>query len=96
MRRLSPRGRTLDDELADLDEDEDVADDFNGAAETQPLNPANGRVETREEAERRAMDVVTNGGWGRGGASGVLVRKGSSQSSLGRGVSPRFQDEGVD
>ncbi|CAM1507930.1 Fc.00g047780.m01.CDS01 [Cosmosporella sp. VM-42] len=81
LRRLSPRGRTIEDELADLDDD----DDF----DTEPTDSA------REEAERRAMDVVTNGNWGRGGASGML-RNGSSTSSLGKSLSPRFQDEGVD
>ena len=83
LRRLSPHGRTIDDELADFDSDEDASDD---------VSPA---PKSREEAERRAMDVVTNGGWCRGGASGLL-RSGSSQSSLGKSMSPRFQDEGVD
>lgn len=88
LRRLSPRGRTIEDELADLDNDDD---DFD--AQTSP--PGNPSQQSREEAERRAMDVVTNGNWGRGGASGLL-RNGSSQSSLSRTMSPQFQDEGVD
>ncbi|KAM0561623.1 hypothetical protein ACHAPJ_002791 [Fusarium lateritium] len=105
MRRLSPRGRTLDDELADLDEDED--DEF-----LDPNNPetANGKLspnstsesQRHDDAETRALDVVTNGNWGRSGASGML-RKGSSQSNLSRTPSnlsragtPKFQDEGVD
>lgn len=82
LRRLSPRGRTIDDELADIDDDDDFDED-------------SAPPKSREEAERRAMDVVTNGGWNRGGASGLL-RNGSSQSSLSRSMSPRFQDEGVD
>ncbi|KAK7432382.1 palmitoyltransferase for Vac8p [Neonectria magnoliae] len=85
MRRLSPRGRTLEDELADLD-DEDDDGDWDGTDD---------KAKRREEAEHRAMEVVTNGGWGRGGASGVLS-KGSSQTNLSRTVSPKFHDEGVD
>lgn len=85
LRRLSPRGRTIEDELEDLDDDEEEFDDDNA-----PLTQ-----KSREEAERRAMDVVTNGGWNRGGASGLL-RNGSSQSSLNRTMSPQFHDEGVD
>lgn len=81
LRRLSPRGRTIEEELDDIDADD--------------APPANA---SREEAERRAMDVVTNGGgWGRGGASGML-RKGSSQSVTGKSSpgSAQFQDDGVD
>lgn len=93
MRRLSPRGRTLEDELADLDEGGDTEFDA-GAAEDKKASPDSFSLsaQQREEAERRAMEVVTNGGWGRGGASGML-RKGSSHSSLGRTVSPRFHDK---
>ncbi|KAL2677200.1 palmitoyltransferase for Vac8p [[Neocosmospora] mangrovei] len=95
MRRLSPRGRTLEDELDDLDdEDDESTDDSN---EDKKLAPGafTSEAQRREEAENRAMDVVTNGNWGRGGASGML-RKGGSQTSLNRTPSPRFQDEGVD
>lgn len=93
LQRLSQRGKTLDDDLYDTD-DEETAALGSGASSHAAAG--------REEAERRALDVVTNGrGWGAGGASGML-RKGSTQSR-GRGegsatASPRFQDEddGVD
>ncbi|KAH7165739.1 DHHC palmitoyltransferase-domain-containing protein [Dactylonectria macrodidyma] len=93
MRRLSPRGRTLEDELADLESEEDEDLDWD---ETDNKKPSTAE-QRREEAERKALDVVTNGGWGRGGASGML-RAGGSQTSLAssRAVSPKFQDEGVD
>ncbi|KAM6512301.1 palmitoyltransferase for Vac8p [Fusarium solani] len=95
MRRLSPRGRTLEDELADLDdEDDEFMDDANDDKKLSP-GAFTSEAQRREEAENRAMDVVTNGNWGRGGASGML-RKGGSQTSLNRTPSPRFQDEGVD
>ncbi|KAM5344839.1 hypothetical protein ACJ41O_010701 [Fusarium nematophilum] len=98
MRRLSPRGRTLEDELADLDDEDDneFLDNANpeNGNKLSPVSPTSD-AQRREEAENRAMDVVTNGNWGRGGASGML-RKGSSQSNLSRTVSPKFQDEGVD
>ncbi|KAK2939505.1 hypothetical protein FoTM2_002723 [Fusarium oxysporum f. sp. vasinfectum] len=106
MSRLSPRGRTVDDELADLDSDDD-----DGFIDTNNPEPENGKLspsftseaQRRDDAEARALEVVTNGNWGRGGASGML-RKGSSQSSplsrtpsnLSRSGTPKFQDEGVD
>ncbi|KAF7533394.1 hypothetical protein G7Z17_g13521 [Cylindrodendrum hubeiense] len=88
MRRLSPRGRTLEDELADLDEEDEDDDDLNWDATEGSKLLGDGATEEqrREEAERKAMDVVTNGGWGRGGASGML-RKGSSQTNLSTGSS---------
>ncbi|KAI5461618.1 DHHC palmitoyltransferase-domain-containing protein [Mariannaea sp. PMI_226] len=91
LRKLSPRGKTLEDELDELDNDDDYDTDSDWDT------PAGSKTEAqrRQEAENQAMNVVTNGGWGRGGASGML-RKGSSQTSLGRAVSPQFQDEGVD
>jgi palmitoyltransferase len=106
MQRLSPRGRTVDDELADLDSDDE--DGFLDA--NNPDRAGGGKLspnftsdsQRRDDAEARALEVVTNGNWGRGGASGML-RKGSSQSSLSRTPSnlsrsgtPKFQDEGVD
>lgn len=106
MSRLSPRGRTVDDELADLDSDND-----DGFIDTNNPEPENGKLspsftseaQRRDDAEARALEVVTNGNWGRGGASGML-RKGSSQSSplsrtpsnISRSGTPKFQDEGVD
>ncbi|OAQ88119.1 palmitoyltransferase PFA3 [Purpureocillium lilacinum] len=91
MQRLTPKGRNLEDDLLDTDDENDAAA---AAGEANGPSPGTG---SRDEAERRALDVVTNGrGWGRGGASGML-RKGSSQSAGGTGaVSPQFQDDGVD
>ncbi|KAF5024023.1 hypothetical protein F66182_3910 [Fusarium sp. NRRL 66182] len=105
MQRLSPRGRTVEDELADLDDDDD--DEFldannPNAADDGKLSPnPSSDAQRRQDAEARAMEVVTNGNWGRGGASGML-RKGSSQSNLSLSrpgtVSPRsqLQDDDVD
>lgn len=98
MSRLSTQGKSLDDELLDSD-DEDLAEiaqfspttttNTSGGMSLQP----NG---SRDEAERRALDVVTNGrGWSRGGASGML-QKGSKQSSRDRSGSLVPRDEGVD
>jgi palmitoyltransferase len=97
MQRLSPRGRTIEDELDELDREDD--EEAQMAAKGLFISNNSASSMSREEAERRAMDVVTNGGgWGRGGASGML-RKGSSQSVQGSGGNPtraHFQDDGVD
>ncbi|CAJ0552118.1 Ff.00g060970.m01.CDS01 [Fusarium sp. VM40] len=101
MDRLSPRGRTVEDELADLDSDDEGFLDANnpeaaGAGKLSSNFTSN--AQRRDDAEARALEVVTNGNWGRGGASGML-RKGSSQSSpsnLSRSGTPKFTDEGVD
>jgi hypothetical protein len=70
LRRLSPTGRTmLDAELDALDDDDDELD------ETLGLGPGGAEQQQQRrqvEAERRALNVVTNGAWGRGGASGLL------------------------
>ncbi|KAJ6440018.1 ELL complex subunit Eap30 [Purpureocillium lavendulum] len=94
MQRLTPRGRNLEDELMDTDDETEAAA---GAGRADGPSPLRGAPGSREEAERRALEVVTNGrGWGRGGASGML-RKGSSQSATsGPATSPRFEDAGVD
>ena len=87
LQRLSPRGGALEDEFLSDDDDDEY-----DAGETR---------HDRREAERRALDVVTNGssGWGRGGASGML-RKGSTQSGGGGGgpntMGSEYQDGGVD
>jgi len=81
LRRLSPRGRSVEDELDEIDREDEQFD--------ESLD--------RDEAERRAMNVVTNGGWGRGGASGMLRKQHSHSSGRGTGSSsPRYQDDGVD
>ncbi|KAK0728021.1 DHHC palmitoyltransferase-domain-containing protein [Lasiosphaeria miniovina] len=64
MRRLSPRGRALGgaDDEDDYDDHEDEGDAVRRRQQQQQ----------QAEAERRALDVVTNGRWGRmgGGAAG--------------------------
>ncbi|KND91962.1 Palmitoyltransferase PFA3 [Tolypocladium ophioglossoides CBS 100239] len=91
MQRLNPRGRTLEEELDDTEDDDD---------ELTPMASSGGGSQagtSRDEAERRALDVVTNGrGWGRGGASGMLRKESSQSGHGGRTVSPQFQDDGVD
>jgi palmitoyltransferase len=72
MRKLSPRGRTVDDELDEIDAEDEEHDEGK-----------------KYEA---AMNVVTNGGWKRGGASGVLRQ----QRSRGQTPSPGLLDDGVD
>lgn len=52
-------------------------------------------LEDFDEAERTAMNVVTNGGWGRGGASGMLRTYSSNSGSSGKGA-PARDDGGVD
>lgn len=85
MQRLSTRGKSLEDTLFESDSDSDLKS--NNSPPQPPKNP-------REDAERRALDVVTNGkSWTRSTASGML-RKGSTQSA-GSTSSP-FEDEGVD
>jgi palmitoyltransferase len=82
MQRLSPRGRTLEQQLQDFDSD---GDDDGFADESAAA--AAGRVESPADRLRSGQT------WTRGGASGML-RKGSSP----RSQTPRdsFHDEGVD
>ncbi|GAB1314120.1 palmitoyltransferase for Vac8p [Madurella fahalii] len=61
MKRLSPRGRTVEEELDDIDTEEADAAEHDGLMKSKD--------QERAEAERRALNVVTNGRWGRGGAS---------------------------
>lgn len=84
MSRLTSQGRTIEDELDSMD-----ADDRAAEQQQNTLDSA------RQEAERQALEVVTNGGWRRGGASGML-RQGSSRSTRSSQMSPQFQDDGVD
>ena len=94
MQRLSPRGRTVEQELDEIDrEDQDGYDDHDyfGSAGDQSYQ----NHQSRQEAEAQAMNVVTNGGWGRGGASGMLKKQHSSNGNTPR---PHTQtdDDGVD
>ncbi|KAK8932389.1 Palmitoyltransferase PFA3 [Metarhizium anisopliae] len=81
MQRLSTRGKSLEDELLDTDNDED--EDAGGP-----------KANNRNKTERRALDVVTNGkAWTRGGASGML--RNATHSGSPGGASP-LDDQGVD
>ncbi|KAJ4306343.1 palmitoyltransferase for Vac8p [Collariella sp. IMI 366227] len=70
MKRLSPAGRTIEDELDEIDQDdEDEYEDDD--SDDQPLGVVKQQQQQhqqqrRDEAERRAMNVVTNGRWGGG------------------------------
>ncbi|KAK4191616.1 DHHC palmitoyltransferase-domain-containing protein [Podospora australis] len=93
LRRLSPMGKTIDDELAEVDHDSDFA---SGNEET--LATRRQRLQQRDEAERRAMNVVTNGRWGRnspGAATGLLRSPGIAQGSGSELTSPTksFKDD---
>lgn len=61
LKRLSPRGRTLEQELDDFDNEEDDSDDFVDDNAPRDVSPSKG---------------LGGPGWSRGGASGML-RKGS-------------------
>lgn len=105
MARLSPRSRTVEEELDEFDDYDDDDDDQEATDQEEKTAPSTHHPTTttttqREEAERRALDVVTNGkAWGRGGASGML-RKQQHTPSPNTGVSsskPKFgADDGVD
>jgi palmitoyltransferase len=100
LRRLSPAGRTLrngeergyaDEDLFDTSSDEEEAARKSGGAN------GNGNGPSRDEAERRALNLVTNGGWGRSGASGLLRK---SPTTVGSGSAARIMveedEDGVD
>lgn len=91
MQRLSTHGKSLDDELLDTD-DEDVTET---TGFTTTSGPGSRPDESRDDAERRALQVVTNGRvWSRGGATGML-KKAGTQGRDSR-TSPLPLDEGVD
>lgn len=90
LRRLSPAGRTIDtertgsyveDDLFDTSSDEEVVD----------KRLLGGRV----DAEARALNLVTNGGWGRNGASGILRKSPTLEAPVGKSR-PESVDDGVD
>lgn len=80
LQRLSPRGRTLEQELDDFDNE----DDYDGFVDEN---------EPRDDDVSSSNRLQRGPGWSRGGASGML-RKGSSPSSQAQGGS--YHDEGVD
>lgn len=106
MSRLSPTGRTLreeadlrEEDLFDTSSDEEEAKAKRNEVEVPPKEHSS---ISRAEAERRALNLVTNGGWGRGtsgGASGLL-RKGNSPTTVTapaeRTDPRRDDDDGVD
>lgn len=94
LRRLSPAGRTLgagygDEDLFDTSSDEEQA--------SQKRNGGDNNLRS-DEAENRALNLVTNGGWGRSGASGIL-RKGPAGTGSGNAAwtgATQDDDDGVD
>ncbi|KAK4238497.1 Palmitoyltransferase pfa3 [Achaetomium macrosporum] len=82
LKRLSPVGRTIEDELDDIDND--IEDDDHHEAERQQHHQQQQQAQQqqRDEAERRALNVVTNGRWGRSSPSSARV---GSASTLFRG-----------
>ena len=100
LSRLSPAGRAIvrDAEiLTDDDLFEPSGDEAEAAAATNTTTQQQPLVSPRAEAERAALNFVTNGGWDRGGASGLL-RKGSSgtpSAAPGKSTSSG-EDDGVD
>jgi len=89
MRRLSPTGRALDEFGDDEDEIESI---LNGKVDEDTK-----RQQERAEAEQRAMNVVTNGRWGRS-PSGLLGRGMISPTTSSGPETPRRfeEDDGVD
>ncbi|KAK3685430.1 Palmitoyltransferase PFA3 [Podospora appendiculata] len=98
MKRLSPAGREVSHGY-DGGEYEDEDGYFEGHAGGNSATLK--QQEKADAAERHALNVVTNGRWGRGGGggpSGLLGgRTGSRGVSVGAGGSREFDDdEGVD
>jgi palmitoyltransferase len=91
LRRLSPAGRTVEDDGGYVDDDLfDTSSDEEEAAKRIPSQVS------RAEAERTALNLVTNGGWGRSGASGLL-RKSPTGGVPANGRNGTVQeDDGVD
>ncbi len=105
MRRLSPTGRTLDD-FDDLNNDDDDEEEEDiGKAVTRhessnagASNGTNRQQQQRAEAERHALNVVTNGRWGRPGSgspAGFLARPLNSPP-INNGVSGLGKPSGLD
>ncbi|KAL2169866.1 hypothetical protein VTG60DRAFT_5544 [Thermothelomyces hinnuleus] len=91
LRRLSPAtGRTIEDELDDIDRDDGHSDDAYPPSDGDRVIDENQRQpngvgtqqqqqqQQRAEAERRALNVVTNGRWGTRAASGAGPGVGAS------------------
>jgi palmitoyltransferase len=83
------------DEFDDDDDDDDLIEPSRAGANQQQE-----QQQKRAEAERQAMNVVTNGRWGRpgtGAAAGLLARPLNSPT-MGGSTGPRStnDDDGVD
>ncbi|KAG7288807.1 SPS-sensor component ptr3 [Staphylotrichum longicolle] len=86
MKRLSPAGRTIEDELDEIDrqddyeghdDDDDDGDNYdtkNADDRTQQQRQQQQQQPQKADAERRTMNVVSNGRWGRGGDASALLR----------------------
>lgn len=92
LRRLSPAGRTVEDELEEIDNEIDEEE------QTEQVK----QEEIRARKERIAMNVVTNGRWGAGARSPLLISSprlgqgGSGTSSPRREYDREDDDDGVD
>jgi len=83
MRTLNSKGRTMhadDDELLRDDDDEDNYDTSS--------DEESARAATARKAEHQAMNLVTNGGWAKNGASGLLRKSSSRTSTPSQSKSP--------
>ncbi|KAJ2962259.1 hypothetical protein NQ176_g10950 [Zarea fungicola] len=97
MRRLSPRGRTIEQELEDIDNDmvdfdesdEDEEEEY--SAETTKLQEQQQQQQQQRPngqggpARINSNPSSNSGGWGRGGASGML-RTGSNHGTSALGA----------
>lgn len=98
LRRLSPAGRTVVDADGGYAEDDlfDTSSDEEEAARKGAAVPPSQQM-SRAEAERTALNLVTNGGWGRSGASGLLRKSPTTGGVPANGRSRAVQeDDGVD
>lgn len=88
MRTLNSRGRAVPKDNLVEDDDED---DYDTSSDEEVATV----VSAKKDAEHQAMNLVTNGGWAKNGASGLL-RKSSSRTSTPsqtKSPSPRVDEE---
>ncbi|OAA56380.1 palmitoyltransferase PFA3 [Cordyceps fumosorosea ARSEF 2679] len=94
LRRLSPRGRTIEEELEDIDND--LVDSDDEEPQPQPRRPGGGS----SGPARMNSNGSSGGHWGRGGASGVLRGGGGGQTTTPKRTNTEdagsYEDEGVD
>ncbi|KAM7207554.1 palmitoyltransferase [Naviculisporaceae sp. PSN 640] len=88
MQRLSPSGRAIKrhqypEEITDDEEEEDYADEAELDKEDYVTsNNATTERERQAEAERQAMNVVTNGRWGRSSPANGTTSTGNGRGGL--------------